>query len=133
MFSERLPEHYRQVNGAKKISATYSKTIDCASLKWWRRRDSNPNLNHSKTDTSATKGGQNCAKAIHDNTLANPSRLDQEQKLHDSKHQPDISVHFEGVPGEYQIPDDLAEVVAAWPELSEEVRAEILAKVKRAT
>ena len=38
----------------------------------------------------------------------------------------------EGVPGEYQISGDLAEVVAVWSKLPQEVRAEILAKVKAA-
>jgi hypothetical protein len=39
-------------------------------------------------------------------------------------------VHAEGVPEDYQISADLAEIMAAWPELPQEVRAEILAKVK---
>jgi len=39
-------------------------------------------------------------------------------------------VHAKRVPEEYQIPDDLAEVIAAWPRLPQKVKARILARVR---
>ena len=43
---------------------------------------------------------------------------------------PNTSLHSKRVPEEYQIPDDLTEVVAAWPSLSDDQKAQVLAIVK---
>ena len=40
---------------------------------------------------------------------------------------PSTSLHLKRVPEEYQIPDDLTEVVAAWPSLSDDQKAQVLA------
>ena len=62
--------------------------------------------------------------------MSDSSDSGKKQKHTLSAHNPHISVHSKRVPEEYQIPDDLAEVIAAWPHLPQEVKAEILARVR---
>jgi hypothetical protein len=73
---------------------------------------------------------QNCAKSIQNSALSDSSGYDEKQRHALSAHNPHISVHSKRVPEEYQIPDDLAEVITAWPHLPQKVRAEILARVR---
>ena len=49
-----------------------------------------------------------------------------------SEHNPDISLHSERVPEEYQFPENIAKVVVAWDHLPETVKAGILAMVETA-
>ena len=90
----------------------------------------NPTASNSVTNTSDTEAAQSRAKSIHHNASTDPPSITHKQKPHKAAHKHDTSAHSERVPGEYQFPEDLAEVVAAWPSLPQEVRAAVLAKVK---
>ena len=95
----------------------------CALQKWWRRRESNPKAAISETDTSDTKPTQNLADQCGNDS----DECSDRQKPHTSTHIPHTSLHLKRVPEEYQhIPADLAKVVSAWTELSEDAKRRIV-------
>ena len=86
----------------------------------------------SAQTTENAKLTQNEANLFHINALGSEAGSPQDQTLAFPEHKSSVfengkcaaCVHLEKIPG------DLAEVVAAWPELPQKIRAEILVKVK---
>ena len=72
---------------------------------------------------------QNTDKSKQISALPASAEVGQKQILASSGQEQDISEHSKRVPEEYRFPDDLDKVVAAWPFLSQTLKAKILAMV----
>jgi hypothetical protein len=88
-------------------------TESCTLLKWWRRRKSNPKATHFETSTSDTEIQQPRASQ----SVIDSGKMCAEQNPDTSVQLSSTSLHSKRVPEEYQLPEDLAKVVAAWPAL----------------
>ena len=131
---KRVPVEYQQVVGSELKSATPLETESCALQFWWRRRELNPTQAISTSVTSETDSLQIRTISAHDNGLD------------DSDHQ--VAGQNETLSGQDQdtvgnqncapecapwsdLPDDIAQVVAAWNTLPEQDKEAILEIVKR--
>ena len=79
-----------------------------------------------------TETGQIGAKPIQQNDVEASPRQPPRQYLDTSAHFPHTAPHLAGVPEEYGRCADLAEVVARWASLPDDLRADLLAKVREA-
>jgi len=70
---------------------------------------------------------QNATEDKQKLTLAQSAEGQREQIATDPGQKDNSSAHPKRVPEEYQLPEDLAEVVTAWPDLTAEVKAEMFA------
>ena len=86
-----------------------------------------------KQKQEVAQSKQNSTKPLQDNALDDSSNPASEQNLTPSSQSRNTSSHEKLVHSVYEngLPEDLAEVVTAWPDLSVEMKAEILAKVRK--
>ena len=92
-----------------------------------------PDLSLDRLDASNIEPAQNRANPTHFNTLPDSTDDDPEQKPCRSVHKDNESLRSEHVHSMHPLPDDLAQVVAAWDDLPEPVRAAIQTMVEQCT
>ena len=98
--------------------------------RWWRRRESNPQASFSNSSTSDTEAEQTPANQ----SVIDSGELCADQNPDTSVQLPSTSLHLKRVPEEYQNPPaDLANVAAAWDELSANAKQQIVEIVKAET
>ena len=85
---------------------------------------------HGSLDSDSAIVGQNLAKDEQKQALTPSSFQSKRQKLASSVQSHNRSLHVKRVPGEYQIPDDLEEIINAWDALPDAIRSGISAMVR---
>ena len=84
----------------------------------------------TESNTSATQPVHIHAKPAQQNSLEASSNKQHQQTPDTSEQNQHTLLHSRRVPEEYGFPEDLAEIVEAWPDLSDEARDRIVEIVK---
>ena len=119
----------RKAVGAEPENATPLEIESCASEALVAGVGFEPEV-EQKQEVAQSK--QNSTKPLQDNALDDSSNPASEQNLTPSSQSCNTTSHEKRVHSVYAdgMPEDLAEVVAVWPDLSVEMKAEILAKAR---